>query len=251
LFTYEESSIMGTAERREREREQLRSRIVEAARDILSEQGLAALSMRAIAERIEYSPATIYLYFKDKNELEREVVREGFALLWDRTKETLAALPGGSNALEQYAAMGRAYVRFALENTAYFRVMFELPGGARFESEDCPGGEHGEGSGFSMAVDLVNAAAREGLVDVTNAERTAVTGWALLHGLTSLYLSGHLGQLVETNESFLELVEDALQSFYTGVRGPEVKRASQSAVKPARATQAGRAGRVRGKRVKR
>ncbi|MEX0893041.1 MAG: helix-turn-helix domain-containing protein, partial [Gemmatimonadota bacterium] len=58
---------MGIAERREREREQVRTLIVEAARDILSAEGLEALSMRAIAERIEYSPATIYLYFKDKD----------------------------------------------------------------------------------------------------------------------------------------------------------------------------------------
>jgi len=210
---------MGTAERREREREMLRYRIVEAARDILSEQGLAALSMRAIAERIEYSPATIYLYFKDKNELQREVVQEGFSLLWNQTQETLAGVPETGNALEQYAAMGRAYVRFALEHTAYFRVMFELPGGARFESEECPGAGQGEAKGFGLAVDLVAEAAKEGLVDVTNAERTAVTGWALLHGLTSLYLSGHLAQLVETNEAFLELVDDALESFYTGVRG--------------------------------
>ena len=54
---------------------------VEAARDIVSERGLDALSMRSIAERIEYSPATLYLYFRDKDELVHEVVRAGFALL--------------------------------------------------------------------------------------------------------------------------------------------------------------------------
>jgi AcrR family transcriptional regulator len=72
---------MGIAERREREKEALRTLIIEAARDILSEQGLDALSMRAIAERIEYSPATIYLYFRDKDELIREVVCAGFERL--------------------------------------------------------------------------------------------------------------------------------------------------------------------------
>ena len=56
---------------REKAKEALRTRIVEAARDIVSEEGLDALSMRALAERIAYSPATIYLYFRDKEELLR------------------------------------------------------------------------------------------------------------------------------------------------------------------------------------
>jgi AcrR family transcriptional regulator len=119
---------MGITERREREREQVRTRILDAAREILSEDGLAGLSMRGIAERIEYSPATIYLYFRDKDELTREIVQQGFERMNGYVAEEIAALgPRAANALDRYSAMGRAYARFALENTAYFRVMFELP----------------------------------------------------------------------------------------------------------------------------
>src|SRR5688500_7951298 len=118
---------MGIAERREREKEALRTRSVEAARDLASEEGLDALSMRAIAQRAEYSPATIYLYFRDKDALLREVIQAGFERMGEYMREELEEVGTASSPAEQYLALGRGYVRFAIENTAYFRVMFELP----------------------------------------------------------------------------------------------------------------------------
>jgi AcrR family transcriptional regulator len=148
---------VGTTERREREREQLRARIVEAARDILSDDGLAGLSMRAIAERIEYSPATIYLYFKDKDELIRDVVLTGFEGLGEAIVTELRRAGETAPASEQYRAMGRAYARFAIENPSYFRVMFELPATAHFECE-----EPHDQMGFDGLVALVSRAVAEG-----------------------------------------------------------------------------------------
>src|ERR1700751_6037572 len=58
--------VLGTTERRERERQELRSRILDAARELFAEQGYDAVTMRGIAERIEYSPTAIYFHFKDK-----------------------------------------------------------------------------------------------------------------------------------------------------------------------------------------
>ena len=194
---------MGIAERREREREQLRQRILEAARDLLSEQGLAGLSMRGIAERIEYSAATIYLYYKDKDELIHDVVHAGFAVMHEYTRAELALLGETANAAEQYAAMGRAYARFALENTAYFRVMFELPGAAHFEREDCAERDPSQPDGFEVVVDLIERATAEGSMRVADARRAALIGWGLVHGLTSLYLSGNLMDRVTSNEEFM------------------------------------------------
>jgi AcrR family transcriptional regulator len=122
---------MGIAERREREKEALRTRIVEAARDIVSEEGLDALSMRALAERIEYSPATIYLYFRDKDDLLREVVGEGFRRLGEYSAAMIAAVGPQASPAERHRAMGRAYARFALENTPTTRSRApSSPGGS-------------------------------------------------------------------------------------------------------------------------
>ncbi len=210
---------MGIAERREREKEQLRTRIIEAARDIVSEKGLDALSMRAIAERIEYSPATIYLYFRDKDELVREVVVAGFQRMSEYMREELVEAGEGANALQEYRAIGRAYARFALENTAYFRVMFELPTVAQME---CPTVEAAEGISmkdektFDFVVDTMREAVDAGLVSLLDPVRGAVIGWGMVHGLTSLYLSGHLGDAITSNEEFLELIAEAQQSLYQG-----------------------------------
>jgi AcrR family transcriptional regulator len=209
---------MGIAERRGRERIALRTRIVEAARDIVSEQGLDALSMRAIAERVEYSPATLYLYFRDKDELLREVVAEGFRRLGDASRAQLAALPEGSDAAEHHRALGRAYARFALENTGYFRVMFELPAVARAGLEPCCSqfAESGdENDTLQFVIETVRRGIDEGVIQLADARRGALISWALIHGLTSLYLSGHLRD-VESHEEFLKLVEEAMASVGAG-----------------------------------
>lgn len=206
---------MGVAERRVREREQLRKQIVDAARDLLLEQGLAGLSMRAIAERIEYSPATIYIYFKDKDELVREVVSTGFELMGATAAAELERVGETAGPMDQYRAMGRAYALFALENPAYFRVMFELPATAEFS---CPEPGDGSPADFEAAVGIVARAVAEGEVEALDPRRTALVGWGLVHGLTALYLAGHLVGEVETPEEFMELIEDAMRWIYAGWR---------------------------------
>ncbi|HEX6924188.1 MAG TPA: TetR/AcrR family transcriptional regulator [Longimicrobiaceae bacterium] len=213
---------MSSTQRREQAKEALRTRIVEAARDIVSELGLDALSMRALAERIEYSPATIYLYFRDKDELLREVVQEGFRRLTEKAQEETEAVGPEASPTERHRALGRAYARFALENTAYFRVMFELPTVARVGHEKCRPEGRAEAAGpWCDVVRTVQQAIDEGLIEVKNAEHTAVIAWGLVHGLTSLYLSGHLSEMVDGHDSFLELLELAMASLGFGWRPRE------------------------------
>lgn len=210
---------MGIAERREREKEALRTRIVEAARDIVSAEGLDALSMRAIAERIEYSPATIYLYFRDKEELLREVVVEGFERLAEAVREQLRSLGADADPVRQHRAFGLGYVRFALENTAYFRVMFELPTVARVtRPEECAqeGSTLSDAPSWGAVVGTVRRAIEAGLVRIESAERGAIIAWGLVHGMVSLYLSGHLSDSVRSHEEFLRLVEEAMDSLLLG-----------------------------------
>jgi AcrR family transcriptional regulator len=209
---------MGSAERRERERERVRMMIVEAARDLVSEKGLDALSMRAIGERIEYAPATIYLYFRDKDELIRTVVEEGFKRLSCCIGEAVEALGPAADAAEQYRATGRGYALFALEHTGYFRTIFRLP---KEPQITCPEPrEQTEGHDtewrFERVVGLLERAAAEGLLRIPDVGRAALVGWGLVHGLTTLFITGHLGQHVQSREEFLELMEQALATLYVG-----------------------------------
>src|SRR3990172_13403798 len=126
---------MGVAERRQREREELRSAIIDAAVEIVSTQGVEALSIRGVAERIEYAPATIYLYFESKDALLRTVVEEA-GRRFDLA--LAAAVPDVplATAIERLRALRRAYLRFALEQTAAFRLLFALPK-VPFLNSDC------------------------------------------------------------------------------------------------------------------
>ena len=212
--------VMSTPEPREQRREDLRERIVEAARDIVSEQGLDALSMRALALRIEHSPGTIYLYFKDKDELLRSVMAEGFRRLGSSIRDELDRLDPDASPIQQYSATGRGYARFALENTGYFRTMFKMPKVAQLEG--CPeeAGTPGEAQ-VESRVDLgamIQRAAEQGQVAVSDPSRAAVMGWGLIHGLTSLYLSGHLNEVVGSHDEMMELIENAMDALYEGWR---------------------------------
>ena len=221
---------MGIAERREREKEALRTRIVEAARDIVSEEGLDALSMRAIAQRAEYSPATIYLYFRDKDALLREVIQAGFERMGEYVREEMEEVGTTASGSEQYRALGRGYVRFAIENTAYFRVMFELPTVAHFDCmpEECAAGAESGALRRDFGETMVQKAIDEGYFKMPDARRGTMVGWGLVHGLTSLYLSGHLAEEVSSHGDFLDLVEEAMAMLLTGWAPDETRVARAS-----------------------
>lgn len=205
---------MTSAERRQRHRAELRSRILQAALDLVSEQGLGALSIRAIAERIEYSSAALYLYFDSKEALLREVARDGFR----RFDEALAAagqsVPADAEPHEVMRALGQAYVAFALQNTAYFRVMFDLPAVPRLLALPRNGGPAARPPGEASWQRLraaVHALVERGAIGAADEAAGWLSAWALLHGLVTLYLSGHLAAFAPDHESFRALVDRTLR----------------------------------------
>ena len=107
--------------RREQERRELRERILAAAGEEFLEKGYDSFSLRRVAERIGYTPTTIYLYFRNKDELLRETVQDGFAAFDQRVEETAAA---HADPVARIAALGQAYIEFGLQNPALYRLMF-------------------------------------------------------------------------------------------------------------------------------
>src|SRR5262252_3839278 len=108
---------MGTTERRERERQELRTKILDAARELFASEGYEAVTMRKIAERIEYSPTAIYLCFKDKEAVLREICDADFGALAQR----FAAIARLADPRERVMAAGRAYAEFGLTHPNHYR----------------------------------------------------------------------------------------------------------------------------------
>ena len=111
---------MGVAERKEREKKALKERIVKTASKMFVEHGFEKTSIRKIAEAIDYSPGTIYLYFKDKNELFYEIHARAFKLFLSEF-EKVAKI---KNPVERLEKLGEAYVDFGLNNPEYYDAMF-------------------------------------------------------------------------------------------------------------------------------
>ncbi len=104
---------MGITERREREREEVRTRILDAARELFASEGYEHVTMRRIAEAIEYSPTTIYNHFEDKDDLVRALCQEDFSRLLaaSSARQTRPPTPSSGS-----GSSGRAYARFGLEH---------------------------------------------------------------------------------------------------------------------------------------
>lgn len=113
---------MGIKERQERDRESVRRSILDAARELFVRDGYGNVSIRKIAERIEYSPASIYSYFPSKDDIFFALADEGFRLLCgDSARYTaLEALPP----LERVRTIFRRLYRYSVDQPQYFALMF-------------------------------------------------------------------------------------------------------------------------------
>src|SRR5262245_46819074 len=115
---------MGIKERRARQKTLLRQEILDAARELLIRDGYENLSMRKVAERIDYSPTAIYLHFKDKQELVFSLCQETFAKL----VRELETLPDEiADPIAQLRAGMERYIDFGLKHPDHYLPTFVLP----------------------------------------------------------------------------------------------------------------------------
>ena len=111
---------MGIKERQDRERQAVRLAILDAARDLFVDEGYRNVSIRKIAERIEYSPAAIYSYFASKDDIFFALAEEGFRRLDAKVRGVL----GHDDPLEEVRACWWAYYEFSREQREFFELMF-------------------------------------------------------------------------------------------------------------------------------
>ena len=114
---------MGVKERKERERADVREQILDVARDMFTNDGFDAVTMRAIADRIEYSAPVIYSHFRDKHALIQELCYRDFRAL----AQAFGRIGRVEDPIERLRRIGVAYVDFALEHPSQYRFMFMTP----------------------------------------------------------------------------------------------------------------------------
>ena len=172
---------MGISERKDRERAEREYRIVTAAREIAEREGWGAVTIRRLADEIEYSQPVLYSHFENKDAIVAAVAVEGFQELAVAMQEAGSRLTGPQNALESVA---NAYLFFALTHHALYEAMFILPTNLRFA-------EAGTRSELRAAFAALAAVIAPFCADVEVATETL---WAALHGLAELERSGRIRQ---------------------------------------------------------
>ncbi len=201
---------MASAQRREREKANLRRAILDAARELFVTEGYQAVSMRRIANKIEYSPTAIYLYFRDKEEIFLHLVEEGFQILAERLEALDIADP-----IERLREGGRVYLDFALTQSHYYKIMFEL-GDKEWAEERCKGELEIAQRTFGFIRTCVTQAQEQGVFRSDVSEILVSHAiWASVHGVVSLTLAGRLHMLPEEAQPalFATVVEMVARGF--------------------------------------
>jgi AcrR family transcriptional regulator len=172
---------MGIADRKEREKQEMKRRIMDAAMRMFVESGYDKTSIRNIAEQIEYSPATIYLYYKDKDELLYDVQAQGFSQLLDVFREKATS----KDPLKKLEQMTKAYVRFGMQHPDIYDLMFIIRAPMNTVEEEGAKWQNGE-SCFQFLVDTLEECLEKKLVRFSNTMVAALSVWSMVHGIVAL-----------------------------------------------------------------
>ena len=177
---------MGVKERKARQKRFLRQEILDAAGELFVREGFENVSMRRIADKIEYSPTTIYLYFKDKAELLESVCRETFGRLIQRLTKLMDQ---PADPVERLKRGLHAYIEFGLENPHHYRATFMMPIPEGIDLKKHVGPDSPGMQAFDFMRRCVYDCVSTEKLRVRDAELASQVLWAGIHGITSLLIT--------------------------------------------------------------
>jgi AcrR family transcriptional regulator len=199
---------MGIAERKMRQKEEVRSSILQAAWQIVSQEGWQALSIRKIAEAIEYSVPVIYDHFANKEAILLELTKQGFHIL---NEELTKAKKRSSNPEKQIEAMAYSYWEFAFDHKAHYQVMYGL-GMPSCETVS-------QISELGTFTELILQPIKDLIASSKNKTADPMlklhTFWSMLHGLISINMMNNNQGKEELNQM---VIQDFITAFISGIK---------------------------------
>lgn len=194
---------MGITERRQRQKKEVRTNILSTAWQMVKEDGWEAVSIRKIADAIEYSVPVIYDHFENKEAILLEFAKEGFQML---SKKIQQAKKQSDDPHEQLKAMADAYWNFAFKNKEYYQLMFGM-GMPGCEIEKC----FPERTGFrDLVMEPITSIISQGKNPNVNPCLKYYTFWSILHGLISMKNMRNPNASDEINKL---VMDDAIEGF--------------------------------------
>ena len=172
----------------------LRAALIAEAATMIAEGGAASVTMREIGRRLDVSRAAPYRHFPDKTALLVAVAATGFQRLNRRLQSIDAGAP--RSGVERFRRMGEAYVRFAIENPAHYRLMY---GREALTRQDLPELREAANALFERLVALFRAQQRSGGIKRQDPRAQAYIAWSAVHGLASLVIEGQIQPAVDVD----------------------------------------------------
>ena len=199
---------MGIAERRQRQREEVYTSILDAAWHLVEREGWQALSIRKIADAIEYSVPVIYDHFENKEAILFEFTKKGFYQL---NEDLMAAVQQHRNAERQIEAIAYAYWDFAFNNKEYYQIMY----GLGMPSCDTVN-QIAELKTFTQIVsEPINKLMAQNGQKEKDSFLKLHTFWSMLHGLVSINMMNRENIKRELNAL---VIKDFIKGFISGMK---------------------------------
>jgi AcrR family transcriptional regulator len=188
---------MGIAERKEKQKQDLRKAILDASMKLFVEQGYESVSIRKIADLIEYSPTTVYLYFKDKNEILLNLHEIGFQKMAEYTADIFTI----KNPLVRLHKMGEYYMKFGLENPEFYDLMFILQAPMdALEALDVNCEWKSGDQALGKLKETIQECMDKNLIEKGDVAAIAMAIWSMVHGMVSLAIRNRFDKLVQREQ---------------------------------------------------
>jgi AcrR family transcriptional regulator len=173
---------MGIADRKAREKEALKELILKGAKKLFLEKGIEQTTIRNIADEIDYSVGTVYVYFKDKSAILHDLHSIGFQELGSYFKELFFI----EDPMVRLRKMGLTYMKFALENSEMYDLMFNVKAPMEFIESNENGDWHEGADTFGALRNTVAQCMEKGHFAGHNLEPLSFVIWSLVHGMCCL-----------------------------------------------------------------
>jgi AcrR family transcriptional regulator len=177
---------MGTKERKDRQKTEMRGTILSAALKLFADEGYENVTMRKIADKIEYSAGTLYLYFKNRDEIFFELHKLGFEEFFKRQ----LAVQKVDEPLKRLTEHGLAYIQFAIDEPLYYDLIFisQIPAKTIKINKDWETGDRT----YELLKLNIRQAAEAGHFNNVDIDVAAFSLWSFVHGISSLFVRDRL-----------------------------------------------------------
>jgi len=189
----------------------LKESLIATALEMIEQEGLEHVTLRELTKRLGTSRSAIYRHFDSKDALLKAVINAGFEKLHECITPILEQ--EHVDVLTRFEKMGRAYINFALNNPAIYRMIFgdEL---MQEREESCDINDEEQACGFHALVALLIEGQEQGLFKPEDPLLQATTVWSMIHGLSNLLIDGH----IHVKDNFDALFEMGTQTLLQGLK---------------------------------